>query len=127
MYKTLALALMLLLSMHLAPAAFGDESVASQITAMPTGTVIELRLKTKQKMRGATGTVSNSGFTLVDARKGEHQIAFDDVASVQKFTVKSHVKRNVLIVVLVGVAALGITAAVILRCAPFGCGSRRAF
>ena len=110
------------MAVHLEPAALGADSVASQIAAMPAGTRIEVRLKNKQKMRGATGPVSSSGFALVDARQGERQIAFDDVASVQKISGKSHLKRNVLIGVVVGVAALGITAAVILRCGPFGCG-----
>jgi len=118
----LSLALITLMAVHLEPAALGADSVASQIAAMPAGTRIEVRLKNKQKMRGATGPVSSSGFALVDARQGERQIAFDDVASVQKISGKSHLKRNVLIGVVVGVAALGITAAVILRCGPFGCG-----
>jgi hypothetical protein len=105
---------------QLLPAAFGAESVASQIGAMPAGTHIELSLKNKEKMRGTTGPVSNSGFTLVDARSGQHQIAFDDVASVKQL--KSHVARNILIVVGIGAVAIGITAAVLLRCGPLGCG-----
>jgi hypothetical protein len=124
MRKTLSLALMLLMVMHLLPAAFGAESVASQITAMPTGTHIELRLKSNQRMQGTRGGVSNSGFTLVDALTGEHQIAFDDVVSVKQLTKKSHLTRNILIGVGVGVAALGITAGILFRCGPFGCGSK---
>ena len=122
MRKTISLALVLLMVTHLVPAAFGAESVASQITAMPTGTNIELRLKNKQKMRGARGPVSNSGFTLVDARKGERQIAFDDVASVKQLTKRSHLTRNILIGAGIGVAALGITIGILLRCGSFGCG-----
>ena len=63
--------------------------------------------------------MSTSGFTLVDA--GEHQIAFDDVASVKQLTKKSHVTRNVLIGLGIGVAAVGITAGIIFRCGSFGC------
>ena len=120
MRKTISLALTLLMVTHLLPAAFGAESVASQITAMPTGTNIEIRLKNKQEMRGARGSVSSAGFTLVDARTGEHQIAFDDVASV-KLTKKSHLTRNILIGVGIGVAALAITAGILFRCGSFGC------
>jgi len=40
--------------MHLVPAAAGENSVASQITAMPTGARIELLLKNKQTMRGTS-------------------------------------------------------------------------
>jgi len=121
MRKTISLALTLLLVTHLLPAAFGAESVASQITAMPTGTSIEIRLKNRQEMRGTRGPMSTSGFTLVDARAGEHQIAFDDVASVKRLTKKSHVRRNILIGVGIGVAAVGITAGILFRCGSFGC------
>ena len=124
MRHTISLALTLLMVMHLEPVAAGGDSVASQITAMPTGAKIEIRLKNKQTMRGARGPVSNSGFTLVDARKAEHQIAFDDVASVKQITTKSHTTRNILIVTGIGVAALGITAGILLRCGPFGCGKK---
>ena len=123
MRKTISLALTLLMVMYLVPAALGEDSVASQITAMPTGARIELRLKNRQKMRGAKGPISSTGFTLVDARTGDRQIAFDDVASVKQLTTKkSHTTRNILIGVGIGVAALGITAAILLRCGPFGCG-----
>ena len=120
MRKTVSLAVVLALATHLLPAAFGADSVASQITAMPAGAKIELVLKNKQKMQGARGAVSSSGFTLVDAHAGDRQIAFDDVASVK--IRKSHLTRNILIGVGIGVAALGITIGILLRCGPFGCG-----
>jgi hypothetical protein len=66
--------------------------------------------------------VSDSGFTLVDARTGEHQIAFDDVVSVKQFTPKSHTTRNILIGVGIGIAAVAITLGILVaRCGPFGC------
>jgi hypothetical protein len=108
--------------MHLIPAAAGEDSVANQITAMPTGARIEILLKNKQTMRGTRGPVSNAGFMLVDAQKAEHQIAFGDVASVKQ--IKSHTTRNILIVTGIGVAALGITVGILLRCGPFGCGKK---
>jgi|SRR5277367_2681512 len=115
--KRLALALAMLLAL---PAAFGQENAASQITAIPLGTRIELRLNNKQTVRGARGQLSNAGFTLVVSRAAERQIAFDDVVSVKRY--KSHTTRNVLIVVGVGVLALAITAGVIFRCGGLGCG-----
>ena len=107
--------------MHMVSAAFAAESVASQIAAMPPGTSIELGLKTKQKVRGTTGAVSTSGFTLVQAGSADRQIAFDDIASVKQLTKKSHLTRNILIGVGIGVAAVGITAAVLFRCGSLGC------
>ena len=117
MRSTVSLFLTLLMVL---PAALGEESMASRITAIPSGARIELRLNHKQTMRGARGPLSNTGFTLLDAHSGERQIAFDDVVSVRQL--KSHTTRNILIGVGIGVAALGITAGIILRCGAFGCG-----
>jgi hypothetical protein len=123
MRQILSVVLALAMLPRLAPAAPDTTSVKTQIVGMPLGTNIELRLKNKQKMRGARGAVSDSGFALVDARAGEHQIAFDDVVSVKQFTTKSHTTRNILIGVGIAVAALGITAGILLRCGPLGCHS----
>jgi len=109
------LTLMLLMALQLGPAAFAASSVASQITAMPPGTRIELRLKDQRKMSGRTGTVSGSGFAFVDASSGEHQIAFGDVVSVKRLDKKSHVARNVLIGVGIAVVVTGIVIAVVIH------------
>jgi hypothetical protein len=108
--NTLCFALTLLLVAQLIPAALGAESVAYQITAMPDGAKIKLRLNNKQEMQGVRGVVSATGFTLVDARTGEHQIAFDDIASVKLVTKKSHLTRNILIGIGIGSVVLGLIA-----------------
>ena len=92
----------------LASAAPDAASIKTEIGGIPLGTSIELRLKDKQKFRGARGAVSDSGFTLVDTRSGERQIAFDDVASVKHVNAKSHTGRNILIGVGIGVGAVAI-------------------
>jgi hypothetical protein len=127
MRQTLSLALTLLMALQLAPTAFAAEGVASQITAMPPGTKIELRLKDKRKMTGATGAVSNSGFVLIDASIGEHQIAFDDVASVKRVGAKSHTTRNVLIILGIGVVVAVIVVVIHVKSCPLGCNSRSRF
>jgi hypothetical protein len=121
MREIVSLALTVLMMTHLQPAAYCEDSVASRISAMPAGTHLEVRLKNQQKMRGTRGPVSDSGFTLVETGAVEHQIAFDNVATVKQL--KSHLTRNILIGVGIGVAALGITLGILLRCGPFGCGS----
>ena len=95
-------------------------TVQTRIAAMSVGTNIELRLKNKEKLRGARGNASESGFTLV-SQSGDREVAFSDVASVKLYVVKSHVTRNILIGVGIAVLALGITIAVLDRCGPFGC------
>jgi hypothetical protein len=98
-------------------------AIAAQITALPLGASIELRLKTNEKVRGSKGAASDTGFTLLNPHASDRQIAFDDVASVKLY--KSHTTRNVLIIVGIGVVVtVGILAAVILRCAPLGCNSK---
>ena len=119
--QTLSLALVLLMMTQVGPAVFGAEDVASQITGMPVGTNIELRLKNQQRLRGARGVVSGSGFMLVEARAGEHMIVFDDVVSVTRFSLKSHTTRNILIGVGIGLAGVAIATGVLLRCGPLGC------
>ena len=56
--------------------------------------------------------MSDSGFVLVDARSGERQIAFDDVASVKPLNKRSHTTRKVLIGVGIA-AAVAVVAAVV--------------
>lgn len=98
----------ILILARLASAAPDPASVKAKLVGMPLGTNIELRLKDKQKLRGARGAISESGFTLVDSRSGERIIAFDDVASVKQVKAQSHTLRNILIGVGIGVGAVAI-------------------
>ena len=86
----------ILMLTRLASGAPDTASIRTEILSLPLGTSIELRLKDKQKLRGARGAVSDTGFTLVDARSGERQIAFDDVGSVKQVKIKSHIARMTL-------------------------------
>ena len=126
MRQIIGLVLTFLMIMNSVPAAMAADDIASRVAAMPTGTKIEVRLKSKQKLRGSTGAVSNSGFTLTDSQTVAHQIAFDDVASVKQINAKpSHLTRNLLIIVGVGVAVTAIVIGIhIAKCGPLGCNSR---
>ncbi|HEV1285731.1 MAG TPA: hypothetical protein VNU44_10480 [Bryobacteraceae bacterium] len=125
MRQILSLTLTMAMLTGLASATPDTAILTTQIVAMPQGANIELRLKNKEKLRGAKGAVSNTGFALLGAHAVERQIAFDDVVSVKSFNPKSHTTRNVLIIVGIGVVAtVGIIAAVALRCAPLGCNSK---
>lgn len=96
-------------------------TVQTQIAAMSVGTNIELRLKNKEKLRGARGNASESGFTLVSQKSADREVAFNDIASVKLYVVKSHTTRNILIGVGIAALALGITIAVEERCGSLGC------
>ena len=103
MRQLLSLVLISTMLARLASGAPDTDSVKAQISSMSSGAKIELRLKNNEKLRGTRGPVSDTGFTLVDGRNGERQIAFADVVSVKQVT--SHTKRYVLIAVAIGVTA----------------------
>ena len=107
--------------MQLSPAAFGADDVTAQITGIPAGTNIQVRLKDKQTLRGTRGDVSGSGFTLVSPGGGDRQIAFADVASVKQLNKKSHTTRNVLIVAGIAVIVVVAVVAIHVKNCPLGC------
>ncbi|MGD0136199.1 MAG: hypothetical protein ABSE57_29495 [Bryobacteraceae bacterium] len=112
--QTLSLVLVLLMLTQLGPAAFGGDDVTSQITGMPAGTKIEVRLRNKERLQGTRGEVSDSGFTLLNPGTGDRKVVFNEVISVKQLTAKSHTTRNVLIGVGIGfVAAVAVLAAVV--------------
>ena len=108
--RALSIVLSLVMLTGLASAAPDATSIRTQIAGMQLGANMELHLKNKQVLRGARGAVSDAGFTFVEARTGERQIAYDDVASVKQVIKKSHTLRNVLIVTVAAVAILTIVA-----------------
>ena len=114
MRQTLSLVLVLLMVTQLGPAAFGADSVRSQITGMPTGANIKVRLKDQQTLRGTRGEVTDSGFTLVNPGAGDRQLAFDDVSSVKQLNRHPHTLRNVLIIW--GIVVVGVAGALAIDC-----------
>lgn len=124
MRQALSFILTLAIVTRFASAVPDTATITTKIAGMPMGANVEVRLKDKQKLRGSRGAVSNTGFMLVDARGAERTVAFDDVASVKQVSAKSHTTRNVLIIAGIGVAAIGITLAILLRCGPLGCNSK---
>jgi hypothetical protein len=121
MRRILALALVLLMSAQWGPSASAAETVKSQITGMPGGVKIEVRLKSKQTLRGTRGETTNSGFTLIDPANGNRQIAFDDVQSPRQLGKNSHATRNVVIVVAIALVVAVAVIAVHIKNCPLGC------
>ncbi len=119
MRQALSVILTLAMLPRFASAAPDSGTVTTQITALPEGAHIDLRLKSKEKLHGTRGALSDTGFTLISAPAADRQIAFDDVATVKLH--KSHTTRNVVIIVGVGIiVAVGITAGVLFRCGGSG-------
>jgi hypothetical protein len=107
MRQVLSIVIVVGIFLQLAAAGPDTASLTAQITGMPLGSNIELRLKNKLKLRGSRGAVSNTSFALINQAR-EQQIAFDDVASVKLYTVKPHTARNILIGVAITLVVLGI-------------------
>jgi len=105
MRQALSLTLTLAILTRFAVAGPDTASIAAQVVGMPLGTHVELRLKNKERIRGARGAVSDAGFALVDAHAAERQIAFADIVSVKQLSAQSHVRRNILIGAGIVVAA----------------------
>ena len=122
MRQIIALALVLLTASHLDSVAFAAESVKSRITSMPPGARVEIRLKNKQRLAGARGAVTDTGFTLVDPFAGDRQISFNDVAQVGPPEAQSHKLRNTLMGVGIGVGIAVVVVAVLVRIALGGLG-----
>lgn len=70
----------------------GKLTIKERILEVPAGTLIEVRLLNKQKLRGRLGEVTNEGFSLQTAQGNKietQQIAFTDVKSI-----KAHQRRG---------------------------------
>ena len=62
-------------------------TVQERILEIPSGTIIEVRLMNKQKLRGRLGEVTNEGFSLQTAQGNKvetQKIAFTDVKSFKR-------------------------------------------
>lgn len=121
MRQALCITLAMLLVTQFVSSVFGADDVASQITAMPLGTNIELHLKNKQVLRGTTGEVSTSGLLLLNPRAGDRQVAFADVTSVKRVAHKSHKKRNILIIGGIAFVAVVTALGIYIKRCPLGC------
>jgi hypothetical protein len=63
------------------------EKLKEKILAVPTGTMIEVQLLNKQKVRGRLGQIDDNGFSLTTSQQGKivtQNIAFTEVNSFRK-------------------------------------------
>ena len=88
-----------------------------RVLEIPAGSMVEVHLKAKEKLRGRLGEISNEAFTVKVAKGNtieDRKIAFDDVKSI-KSVEASQGKRTALCILLgvgLAVATLGIIAAI---------------
>ncbi len=62
------------------------QTLKEKVLAIPPGTIVEVKLTTKEKLRGRIGELTNEGFSLQVAKGNTietQQISFDQVKSVK--------------------------------------------
>ncbi len=82
-------------------------TLKERVLAIPPGTMTEVKLLNKQKIRGRLGEVTDEGFTLTTAQGDKistQKIAFADVKSIKK--IEGGKAGHVLLYSLAGIGAL---------------------
>jgi hypothetical protein len=96
-------------------AAEQPSNLKERLLAVPPGTMIEVRLQTKQKIRGRLGEISDEGFsltTLQEQKVVKEEIAFADLKSFKK--VEGGKAGHRVLWMLAGVGALVLILSVII-------------
>jgi hypothetical protein len=68
------------------PAPQSAQSLKQTLIEIPGGSIIDVRLHSKQKLRGRLGAISDSGFEIQSVRDGKIQtqtLSFEEVKSVK--------------------------------------------
>jgi hypothetical protein len=64
-----------------------QETLKERVLEIPAGTMVEVRLTNREKLRGRLGEISDDGFNLQTAKRDKietRKIAFDELKSVKK-------------------------------------------
>jgi hypothetical protein len=65
----------------------GQATLKERVLEIPAGTMVEVRLTNREKLRGRLGEISDDGFNLQTAKRDKietRKIAFDELKSVKK-------------------------------------------
>ncbi|MBZ5565929.1 MAG: hypothetical protein LAP13_26350 [Acidobacteriia bacterium] len=92
------------------------QTLKEKVLAIPAGTLVEVKLITKEKLRGRIGELTNEGFSLQVARGNTieaHQISFSQVKSVKTVEGTGSKVGKGLIYGLAGAGALLVTLIII--------------
>lgn len=69
------------------PSTKRELALKKKLLEIPAGSLVEVKLKTKEKLRGRLGDLSNDGFqmkVLNNSTIEDRRLTFDDVAAVRK-------------------------------------------
>ena len=96
-------------------------TLKEQVLAIPAGSLVEIRLKTKEKLRGRLVEVSNEAITVKVAKGDkidERKLAFDELKSIKSVDGGSKAGKVTLYILAgvgVGLVVLFVIAAVVFR------------
>jgi len=105
-------------------AAPSTQSLKEQFTQIPGGSIVEVKLASKQKIRGRLGSISDSGFDLQFTKAGKivtENLAFDNVQSVKIIGQGWSTGKRIVVGTLIGAGVLFIIGLV--GCLAGGCTS----
>jgi hypothetical protein len=92
------------------------QTLKEQLLEIPPGTIVEVRLMNRERLRGRLGEASDEGFSLQTVRGNKIQtrnIAFDELKSVKKLE-GSHTGKTAGYIILGGLAGIGVLFLVLL-------------
>jgi len=84
-------------------------TIQEKVVEIPVGSVVEVRLKTKEKIRGQLGITTSEGFSVKAAKGGtveERKIAFGDVKSIKMVEKGMSTGVKITLVALAGAGAV---------------------
>jgi len=124
MKQLLTVILAVLIACLPGPAQQSAESVKSKVLTIPAGSVVEVRLVDKSKLRGRLGAVSDTGFDLQSIQRNTvetQQIGFDRLQSIKDTQRKSFVHSLAKGFLIAGIVIVSIIGTVAIVCQTHGC------
>lgn len=91
-------------------------SMKKKILELPSGTMIQVRLQNKQKVRGRLGQVDDRGFALTTAQQGKIEtqtIAFSETKSFKEVTSTKSKAGHTVLYVLAGIGVVVLVVAIV--------------
>jgi hypothetical protein len=97
-------------------------SLKTRLTQIPAGSIVEVKLVNKKKIRGRLGSVSDFGFDVLHTSNDKvvtESLAYDSVKSVKVVGKGMHFAAKVVIGTLIAIGVVALLGAIL--CATEGC------
>src|SRR5215813_4277255 len=124
MNQFLAVILAVLIACPPAPGQQSAADLKKKVLELPAGSLVEVRLVDKSKLRGRLGSVSDTGFDLQTIQRNTvetQQIGFDRLQSIKDTQRKSFVHSLAKGFLIAGIVIVSIIGTVAIVCQTHGC------